>query len=171
MKTLNQPKKGDYSNFYSTYLNLVTGDNYKEVILDQIDQLVDHFKEKGSQWSETPYAVGKWTPKEVLGHIIDTERIMTFRALCFARGEKSALPGFDQDPYVLNARFGQVPLEDLLEDFVAQRMALLSMIKTLPEDTLDLVGQASGNPITPRALLWIIPGHFKHHFQLFLDKY
>lgn len=171
MKTLNQPKKGDYSNFYSTYLKLVTGNNYKELILDQIDLLINLLQEKGNEWSETAYEEGKWTPKEVLGHIIDTERIMTFRALCFARGEKSALPGFDQDPYVLNARFSQVPLEDLLEDFVAQRMSLLSMIKILPEDSLDLVGHASGNPITPRALFWIIPGHFKHHFQIFLDKY
>lgn len=171
MKTLNQPNKGDYSIFYSTYLKLVSGNNYMELILDQIDLLTSLFQEKGIEWSEKAYAEGKWTPKEVLGHIIDTERIMTFRALCFARGEKSELPGFDQDPYVLNARFGELPLEDLLEDFISQRMSLLSMIKTLPEDTLDIVGHASGNPITPRALLWIIPGHFKHHFQILLDKY
>ena len=171
MKTLNQPKKGEYSNFYSTYLNLLTGNNYEELILEQIDLLNSLFEEKGKEWAEKSYAEGKWTAKEVLGHIIDTERIMTFRALCFARGEKSALPGFDQDPYVLNARFGQVPVEHLLEDFKAQRMALLSMIRILPEDTLDLVGQASGNPITPRALLWIIPGHFKHHYQIFKTKY
>lgn len=171
MKTLNQPKKGDYSNFFSTYLNLVSGDQYEKIILDQIELLNDLFKSKGVEWSEKAYAEGKWTPKEVLGHMIDTERIMTFRALCFARGEKSALPGFDQDPYVLNARFGQVPIQNLLDDFKAQRMALLSMISILAEETLDFVGQASGNPITPRALLWIIPGHFKHHYQIFLDKY
>ncbi|WP_111317108.1 DinB family protein [Algoriphagus chordae] len=171
MKTLEQPKKGDYSAFFSTYLKLVSGNNYEEQILKQADLLLSLFKERGEKWAETAYAEGKWTPKEVLGHVIDTERIMTFRALCFARGEKSSLPGFDQDPYVLNARFGQVPIQWLLDDFISQRIALLSMIRTLPEGSLDLVGSASGNPITPRALFWIIPGHFTHHLNILTDRY
>jgi len=106
-----------------------------------------------------------------LGHIIDTERIMTFRALCFARGEKASLPGFDQDPYVLNARFGEVPTDYLLEDFVAQRKALLTMVKILPESSLDNVGHANANPITPRALFWIIPGHLTHHLRVLKERY
>lgn len=91
---------------------------------------------------------------------------MAFRALCFARGEKSALPGFDKDSYVLDLRISEIPQKDLMEDFVAQRISLLSMIKILPPDTLDLIGYASDNPITPRALPWIIPGHFKNHYQI-----
>ncbi|WP_339702041.1 DinB family protein [Algoriphagus aquimarinus] len=171
MKSLVQPRKGDYSAFFSTYLNLVSGNNYEEQLQNQVNELLILFKEKGTDWAEKAYAEGKWTPKEVLGHVIDTERIMTFRALCFARGEKSSLPGFDQDPYVLNARFGQVPIEYLLEDFQAQRKALLTMIRILPEDSLDLVGRANGNSITPRALFWIIPGHFTHHFNIFKERY
>ncbi|WP_192350047.1 DinB family protein [Algoriphagus sp. Y33] len=171
MKTLDQPKEGDYSAFFSTYIKLVSGNNYEKQVLNQVDELLRLFQEKGADWSEKAYAEGKWTPKEVLGHVIDTERIMTFRALCFARGERSALPGFDQDPYVLNARFGQVPIEHLLEDFQAQRKALLTMIRILPEGSLDFVGQASGNPITPRALFWIIPGHFIHHLNILKDRY
>ena len=131
MKTLEQPKKGDYSPFFSTYLKLVSGNNYEELVLKQSDSLLKLFTNKESEWAEKPYAEGKWTPKEVLGHMIDTERIMTFRALCFARGEKSSLPGFDQDPYVLNARFGHVPIDYLLDDFVSQRMALLSLLRIL----------------------------------------
>ena len=171
MKTLEQPKKGDYSPFFSTYLKLVSGNNYEELVLKQSDSLLKLFTNKESEWAEKPYAEGKWTPKEVLGHMIDTERIMTFRALCFARGEKSSLPGFDQDPYVLNARFGHVPIDYLLDDFVSQRMALLSLLRILHEDTFDLVGTASGNPITPRALFWIIPGHFAHHFTILKERY
>ncbi|MEP0711162.1 DinB family protein [Algoriphagus sp.] len=171
MKILDQPKVGDYSAFFSTYLNLVSGNNYEEQIHQQTDLLTSLFKQKGENWSETAYQEGKWTPKEVLGHVIDTERIMTFRALCFARGEKSSLPGFDQNPYVLHARFGQVPVHFLLDDFVAQRIALLSMIRILPEDSLDLVGTASGNPITPRSLFWIIPGHFIHHLNILKERY
>ncbi|PZX53936.1 DinB family protein [Algoriphagus ratkowskyi] len=171
MKILDQPKEGDYSTFFSTYLNLVSGNKYEEQILKQADSLLGLFHKKGLEWASTAYEEGKWTPKEVLGHVIDTERIMTFRALCFARGEKSALPGFDQDPYVLNARFGEMQLHYLLDDLMAQRIALLSMIRTLPEDTLDLVGTASGNPITPRALFWIIPGHFAHHMKILEERY
>ncbi|MEB2786773.1 DinB family protein [Algoriphagus persicinus] len=171
MKALYQPKKGDYSPFFSTYLQLVSGSNYEEQLLKQVDPLVSLYREKEPEWAEKAYAEGKWTPKEVLGHVIDTERIMTFRALCFARGEKSALPGFDQDPYVLNARFGQVPIEYLLEDFKTQRQALLTMIRILPEESLDLVGIANGNPITPRALFWIIPGHFTHHLNILKERY
>ncbi|SIN77307.1 DinB family protein [Algoriphagus halophilus] len=171
MKTINQPNKGDYSDFFSTYLNLVAGENFEVLILDQIKLIHELFLSKDRKWAETAYDEGKWTPKEVLGHIIDTERIMTFRALCFARGEQSELPGFDQDPYVFNAKFGSVSLVDLLEDFKVQRMAMLSMLKTLPEDSLDTMGKASGNPITPRALFWIIPGHFMHHFTILQTNY
>ncbi len=171
MKTLEKPREGEYSAFFSTYINLVSGNNYEEQIQSQVDLLVSFFLDRGEAWCEKAYAEGKWTPKEVLGHVADTERIMTFRALCFARGEKSALPGFDQDPYVLKARFGQVPIHLLLDDFVAQRMALLSLIRILPADSFDFVGQANGNPVTPRALFWIIPGHFIHHMSILKERY
>lgn len=172
MNTFSLPKKGDYAGFYETYISkLQPESNYRELIYSQINELHELFTTKKNGWADTPYAVGKWSPKEVLGHIIDTERIMTFRALCFARGEKNALPGFDQDPYVLNARFGQVEIGDLLLDFESQRKSILTLLKTLPVDTLDNVGTASGNPITPRALFWIIPGHFIHHMNIFLERY
>jgi len=171
MNLINQPKEGDYPAFYATYLNLTSGNDYEKQITVQNEALIKYFHDKGPEWSEKAYAEGKWTPKEVLGHIIDTERIMTFRALCFARGEKASLPGFDQDPYVLNARFGEVPTELLLKDFVAQRKALLTMMKILPESSLDHVGHANGNPITPRALFWIIPGHLTHHLRVLNELY
>src|SRR5688572_23133973 len=79
MKTLNQPKEGDYPAFFSTYLKHTTGDNYEEQILKQMDELIQLFSQKEKDWADNPYQTGKWTPKEVLGHIIDTERIMAFR--------------------------------------------------------------------------------------------
>lgn len=171
MENFNLPKKGDYPAYYETYLDLLDTSDYCKVIQNQIADLEELFSSKSEKWFNTPYEIGKWTPKEVLGHVIDTERIMTFRGLCFARGERSSLPGFDQDPYVLNARFGQVPEKLLLEDFVAQRKALVTLIRTLSEDMLDFVGEANGNPITPRALFWIIPGHFIHHLNILKNRY
>ncbi|NVJ85536.1 MAG: DinB family protein [Algoriphagus sp.] len=171
MENFSLPKKGDYPANYEGYLELISDTDFCKLIQDQISDLEKLFSNKTSEWFNTPYEEGKWTPKEVLGHVIDTERIMTFRGLCFARGERSALPGFDQDPYVLNARFGQVPEKLLFEDFVAQRKALVTLIKTLSEDMLDFAGEANGSSITPRALFWIIPGHFIHHLRILKNRY
>jgi hypothetical protein len=171
MNTFSLPKKGEYSSYFDTYLTKIPEGNFSEIILKQTEELKTLFQSKNPGWDSTPYAEGKWTPKEVLGHIIDTERIMTFRALCFARGEQQSLPGFDQDPYVLNARFGKVETDLLLADFEAQRRALLTLIATLDEEAMDCVGNANGRPITPRALFWIIPGHFTHHFSILKERY
>lgn len=171
MNTLQSPIEGEFPNYFSRYLALNSSESYQDQIHSQIIACLSLFEKKGEEWANQPYAEGKWTPKEVLGHIIDTERIMTFRALCFAREEKSALPGFDQDPYVLNARYSQVAIQNLLEDFKNQRIALLSLIKTLPEESMTNIGIASGNPVSPRALFWMIPGHFVHHLTILKERY
>jgi hypothetical protein len=171
MNNIQKPKEGEYPDYFDKYLALNSDEPYEVQIQEQIESCFRFFEAKGKAWADKAYAAGKWTPKEVLGHVIDTERIMTFRALCFARGEKSPLPGFDQDPYVLNAKFGQVAIHDLLEDFKIQRLALLSLIKTLPEESLTNLGQASGNPLSTRALFWIIPGHFQNHMIILNSRY
>lgn len=171
MKTFSLPKKGEYPSYYETYLDKIPQADYSELILSQLIEIRNLFASKPLGWESIAYAQGKWTPKEVLGHMIDTERIMTFRALCFARGEKQSLPGFDENEYVQSADFSKIALEDLLEDFEAQRKALLTLVKTLSENVLDVQGQANGKPIIPRALLWIIAGHFIHHVQVLNDRY
>ena len=171
MNHFHPPKKGEYPAYFDKYLQLNPKKNYAELIGQQAEEIRRLFDSKPSSWTEKPYLAGKWTPKEVLGHVIDTERIMTFRGLCFARGERNALPGFDQDPYVLHARFGAVPAALLLEDFENQRKALLTLIQTLPEEALDYLGTANGSDISPRALFWIIPGHFIHHLNILKKRY
>jgi hypothetical protein len=171
MNTFSLPKKGEYPAYYDTYISKIPDENFSSLIFQQVDAIHDLFHSKSDGWDSRPYEAGKWTPKEVLGHIIDTERIMTFRALCFSRGESQALPGFDQDDYVANGKFDRVPAEFLLADFVAQRKALVTLIATLDEGILDFAGNANGNPITPRSLFWIIPGHFIHHFSILNERY
>lgn len=171
MNTFSLPKNGEYPRYYETYISKIPDENFSDQILEQITELKALFLSKEFGWDSKPYEVGKWSPKEVLGHIIDTERIMTFRALCFARGEKNALPGFDQDPYVIAGKFNDVSAELLLKDFEAQRNSLLTLVHTLDESVLDQVGNANGNPITPRALFWIIAGHFTHHFDILKERY
>lgn len=171
MKTFLPPKKGEYAPYFETYLSLVPEKDLPELMVDQIHELRAFISSKPAGWDSSPYQEGKWTPKEIIGHLIDTDRIMTFRALCFARGEKAPLPGFDQDDYVRNANFGEVAIADLLLDFEQQRAAILSMMRTFPQDSLGHRGVANGNLATPRALLWIIPGHFIYHLNILKDRY
>ncbi len=171
MNNFSLPSVGSYPPFYHTYISKVSEQDYLQLLQSQVKVMCDLFHSKGEAWQTMAYASGKWTPKEVLGHIIDTDRIMTFRALCFARGDQNHLPGFDQDPYVINAGFNEVPTELLLADFEAERAALATLIKTIGENALDNIGNANGNPITPRALFWIIPGHFIHHMNILKERY
>ena len=113
MKTILPPKKGEYAPYFETYLSLVPSKDLADMIVEQINELKAFVNSKPGGWDSKSYQEGKWTPKEVIGHLIDTDRIMTFRALCFARGEKAPLPGFDQDPYVIQAKFGAVSMENL----------------------------------------------------------
>jgi len=171
MKTFSLPSKGEYPPYYETYISKLAEANFSDLLLLQLEQLKTLLSSKPAGWENTPYAPGKWSPKEVLGHCIDTERIMTFRALCIARGEKKLLPGFDQDPYVVQGQFNAVALDDLLADFELQRKAILSMVRTFPEASFQEIGSANGNPMSTRALLWIIPGHFLHHFEVLQQHY
>ena len=171
MKTFSLPSKGEYPPYYETYISKLGDQNFSTLIQFQLQELKVFFSSKPQGWANEPYAPGKWSPKEVLGHCIDTERIMTFRALCIARGEKKLLPGFDQDPYVVQGQFNAVALDDLLADFELQRQAILSMVQTFPEASFEEIGSANGNPMSTRALLWIIPGHFMHHFEVLQQAY
>ena len=171
MNTFSLPSKGEYPSYYETYISKLGDQNFSTLIQSQIQELKSFVASKPEGWANVPYAPGKWTPKEVIGHCIDTERIMTFRALCIARGEKKLLPGFDQDPYVVQGQFNDVSLDDLLSDFETQRQSILTMVRTFPEAAFPEVGSANGNPMSTRALLWIIPGHFMHHFQVLQHAY
>lgn len=171
MNTFSLPSKGEYPAYYETYISKLADANFSELLLSQIEQLNTLLASKPAGWETSPYAPGKWSPKQVLGHCIDTERVMTFRALCIARGDKSFFPGFDQDSYVTQGQFDDVTMEFLLADFVNQRHAVLSLVQTLPEISFQEIGNANGNPMSTRALLWIIPGHFMHHFQILQQAY
>jgi hypothetical protein len=171
MKTFSLPSKGEYPPYYETYISKLGDQNFSTLIQFQLQELKVFFSSKPQGWANEPYAPGKWSPKEVLGHCIDTERIMTFRALCIARGEKKLLPGFDQDPYVVQGQFNAVAVDDLIADFELQRKAILSMVRTFPEASFQEIGSANGNPMSTRALLWIIPGHFLHHFEVLQQHY
>ena len=117
------------------------------------------------------YAPDKWSAKEVLGHVCDTERIFAYRALRFSRADATPLAGFEQDDYVRNGPFANRSLEDLVEDFIAVRRASISLFRNLDEAAWSCRGVANKSEVTVRALAYIIAGHELHHRRILEEKY
>lgn len=166
---MNRPQTQEYPEWGNRYISLIEG-NITEVLTNQatdFPNFINNLIEKG----DYAYAPGKWTIKEMLGHIIDTERIMVFRLLCFARGEKAALPGFEEDDYVTNAHFKDRTLFSLSEEFAILRKSNLYLINSLNEDELDRIGNANGKNMSVRALTFILAGHVIHHTNIIKERY
>lgn len=117
------------------------------------------------------YAEGKWSIKEIVQHLIDTERILSFRALAFARGEKQQLPGFDHDFYVAHSHANKRSLKSLLEELKHLRTATIDLFSTLDDSTIQLEGTANGVVLSPEKLLYIIIGHEMHHMSIINERY
>ncbi|MCH7403222.1 DinB family protein [Belliella kenyensis] len=166
-----KPKVGEYAPYYENYIKKVVNEDIEKLLLTQIQEVRNYFEAMGEEQSLKTYAEGKWTGKEVLSHIIDTDRVMTFRALCFARGEKSPLPSFDQDEYVARSMANAIPLNKLIEDFEFSRYACHSMFKTLPIESWSNIGVASGFEVSVRALFYIITGHVAYHLEILRERY
>ena len=117
------------------------------------------------------YAPGKWTVQEVFGHLIDTERIMAYRALCIARGETQSLPGFDENTYVAHARFSHRHPGSLQQEYNYQRQSNLALFQSLDEEMLGATGLANHNRATVRGLITVIAAHEYHHLQILRERY
>ncbi len=166
-----KPKPEDYDAIYGGYISLIGDDDIIEVLIEQrktSEKFLKTFTEKQGNYS---YADGKWTLKEVLGHVIDTERIMAYRALAFARGEKQSLPGFEQDDYVAESNFKRRSLDDLINEFITVRESNIILFKSFDEEILNRRGMASESEVTVLALIYIIAGHEKHHMKFLREKY
>lgn len=166
-----KPNTTEYPAYYHRYVNALGDADIADVLKDQtttITRLVTKLTEEKALFR---YADGKWSVKEVLGHLIDCERVFAYRAMCIARGETQPLPGFDENTYVANASFDRRPLDRLLDEFIAVRLATFFLCDSLSSVELLLSGTANNNPITVRALLWIIAGHTAHHLRILAEKY
>ena len=166
-----RPRTGDNNPYYDRYISLVGDDDIIEVLEEQrktSEKFLKTFTEKQGNYS---YADGKWTMKEVLGHVIDTERIMAYRALAFARCEKQSLPGFEQDDYVAESNFNNRSLDDLINDFLTARESNIILFKSFDEEIFNRRGIASDSEVTVLALIYIIAGHEKHHMNILRERY
>jgi uncharacterized damage-inducible protein DinB len=168
---MKRPLENEYAHYYHGYISKVKDDDIIKVLEEQLQITTSLFNSLSIENENYRYTAGKWNVKEVLGHVIDAERVFSFRALAFARGETQKLPGFDQEPYVNNADFSKRILQSLKEEYENLRRANLALFKSFSEEMLDRKGIASNNEVTVRALIFIIAGHEKHHLDILKEKY
>ncbi|MCB0704375.1 MAG: DinB family protein [Saprospiraceae bacterium] len=169
--TIGRPTASESASFYHAYIANVPGD-------DPIAQLKQASRETVTSFQEIPnpkwdfrYAPGKWTVKELVLHMIDAERIFAYRALRFGRNDMTPLPGFDQDIFVPNSGANTRSPESLIKEYQHVRDTSIQLFKHLPNEAWDRVGIASDNPVSVRAIAFIIAGHELHHLRILKERY
>jgi hypothetical protein len=166
-----RPKTGEYAPYYERYIALVQGEDILNALDQQRRETMLLLSGRDDADGDFRYAPGKWSAKEVLGHLCDTERVFAYRALRISRADATPLEGFEQDDYVRNGPFANRPLADQVEDFIAVRRATLSLLRNLDEAAWLRRGIANKNEVSVRGLAYIIAGHELHHRRILEEKY
>ncbi|MDB4951491.1 MAG: DinB-like domain protein [Gemmatimonadetes bacterium] len=166
-----RPVESEYAPYYHKYIALVPDGAVADTLESQIAETLALLASIGEADGDRAYAPGKWTVKEVVGHMADTERIFTYRALRAARGDDTPLPGFDENTYVPAGEFGGRTLASLADELAAVRAATVALFRNLPAPAWSRRGVANGTPFAVRAIAWIAAGHELHHRGLFRTRY
>ena len=166
-----RPAADEYAPYYGRYISRVPDGDLCVMLASQLADTLALVRAIPEQRGTHRYADGKWSIKEVIGHVSDTERIMSYRALRFARADQTPLPGFEQNDYVPVGGFDRRTLQDLSEELAAVRQATIHLLRPLDPAALTRGGTASGNRVSVRALAYIIAGHERHHVEILKTKY
>jgi len=166
---LSRPENTEYFVYYGKYIAKVPDGPLLDVLAQQAGQYRALLQDVSDQRAAAPTAPGKWSIKQILGHVCDAERVFGYRALRFARGDQQELAGFEQDDYVREAGSNSRRLDDLLSEFESIRQSSLALFRSLPEGHDTRKGIASGNPVSVRAIAYIVAGHAQHHYELLTD--
>ena len=168
---MSRPTETEYAPSFESYVSHVTEDDILPAMRSQIDAL-DVLLDRVTPERETyAYGEGKWTIRQIVGHLIDGERVFGYRALCIARGETQNLPGFDENAYMPNAPYEHIELEDLLSEFRLVRLSNIAMFRTLDETAWTRMGMANDAPVSVRALAYVMVGHTRHHMGVLRERY
>jgi len=168
---IDRPEPGEYASYYERYISLITGSDILGTLDGQRRQMMLLLSGRDESDGDIRYAADKWSAKEVLGHVCDTERIFAYRALRISRGDRTPIEGFEQDDYVKNGPFARAPLAEIIEDYIAVRRATLTLLRNLEEAAWARRGVANKNEVTVRALAYVIAGHELHHRRILEEKY
>ena len=168
---MTRPQPTEAASYYFTYINQVTSDDPVSAIEHQLEESQALFAKISEEKSLHRYAPDKWSIRQMLNHVTDTERAFAFRALWFARGFDTPLPSYDQNIAATGAEADRTSWAAHVDEFRSVRLSTISLFKNMPSQAWTRSGIASGNPFTVRALAYIIPGHFAHHVALLRERY
>ncbi len=166
---MNRPQSQEYPAWAQPYIELVP-DNLLEFLSNQEEELHLLIRSFNGRKNEG-YAIGKWTPKELVGHVIDTERIFAFRMMSFARLEAQALPGFSENDYVASAYFNERSWENLADEFLGLRKSNRALIASFSAEEFSRSGEANQRSMSVKALAFMIAGHAAHHLRILKERY
>jgi uncharacterized damage-inducible protein DinB len=168
---IGRPAAGEYNPYYDRYISQLGDGDVLEMLRRQVEETAALLGAVDERDAGFRYAEGKWSIKQVVGHMTDTERIMVYRAVCFARAEATPLPSFDENAYVEHAKFDARTLVELLAEFRAVRDATIAFFSGLDAEEARRTGTASGHPCSVRALAFIVAGHERHHRKILAERY
>lgn len=166
-----RPQPGEYASYYEKYISLISATDIVTALEGQRLAMTQLLGARSEREGNFRYAPGKWTLKEVIGHVSDAERIFAYRAMRIARADQTPIEGFEQDDYVKNGGFSERTLADLSEEFAHVRNASLALFRSLPDAAWTRRGVANKNEVTVRALAYIIAGHEVHHRRVLEENY
>lgn len=166
-----RPDPSEYGEFYAGYVAHVPEDDVLAVLEAQIEEIGRLAAAVPAERESFRYAPGKWSVRQVFGHLADGERVFGYRATCIARGDDTPLPGYDQDAYMALAPFDEVPVAELADELVTLRRANLPTFRRLAPEDWSRRGTASGQPVTVRALAYVLAGHLRHHLRILDERY
>jgi len=168
---MERPSQDEYADYYHLYVGRVPDGDILARLEAQCGEMESLAASLAPEKGDYRYEEGKWSIKEVIGHVNDVDRLFSYRMLAFARGDTNPIPGMEQDDWVVQANFGARTLADLAEEFVAVRRGLILLCRSLDDEALMRRGTASGVAFTARAIPWILAGHVQHHFEVIRDRY
>ena len=166
-----KPSPSTYVSYFQRYVDQVPEEDLMTAFNSQTAGLESFLSSISEEKSNYAYADNKWTIKELLQHIIDTERIFNYRALCFARGEQAGLPGFEENDYVANSYANNRKWNDLVQEFLTVRKDTEMMYGSFNEAVMDNTGKANNNPVTVASLGFTTVGHYYHHQKVLKERY
>lgn len=168
---IGRPAADEFFEYYGKYIDKVPGEDALSALSSQIPETLGLLRPVTEEKALHRYAPGKWSIKEVVGHLADSERVFAYRALRFGRGDATPLPGFEENQYVPAGHFDLRPLSDVIDEYAAVRAASIALFRGLDAEALVRRGSANGKSVSVRALAWIAAGHELHHRGLLVERY
>ena len=171
MTTITKPAVGTYPEYFETYLKWVPEGNILEELMASYVETMELLTSLDPETLHFRYAPGKWNILEVMQHVMDSERVFTYRALCIARGEQNSLPGFDENVYAENSQASHRNIDDMMREFSLLRACSIELFKSFTAEQLELIGTANNKKVSVKALAFILLGHEIHHRKVIEQRY